>query len=270
MDRFFPNLFAHFGIHGWRLLPLFFAGNTTNFFFDLSQSRYPERSSYVRDKSDLSRIVHEIHMQQPDVVILNELLFRVHKHEIELWLRDEGFHHFSWGKSAYHSSHHDHRDMTTATMVASKLPVVDGYVPFLPQLAQPGGGGGIAGVRLANAPITILGVHLSIFYKKLWRSQVERLAELVASERDEGREVIIAGDWNATQKPIRKIKDFSSLKMRSADPNKTPTCPTNQIAGFPRRRQIDHIYVPESVETQSFTTGHFGSDHKWVSGEFSV
>lgn len=270
MDSLMRNFAAHFGIHGWRIVPLSLAGNMTNFLFDLSQSRYPERSNYIRDKSDLSRIVHVVHEQQPDVVILNELLFRVHKHEIELWLRDEGFHYFSWGRSAYHLSDLDHRDMTTATLVASKTPVLEGYVPFMPQLAQPGGGGGIAGVRLSNAPITIIGLHLAIFYKKLWRSQIERIVELVLNERDQGREVILAGDWNATSRAIIKTNGFSDLGLETADASHTPTCPTAQMFGFPRRRHIDHIFIPQKSRLSAFNSGHFGSDHMWVSATIDV
>lgn len=270
MDKPWRNFFAHLGIHGWRLIPLLIAGRTTTTFFDLSKGRYPERTEFFKDYSDLSAIVAVIEEEKPDIVVLNELLYRIHKHELETWLREDGFTHFAWGRSAHHKSYYGKRDMTMATVVASKLPIDRTFIPDIPQKAQPGGGGGISGIRLADEPVTIIGLHLSIYDKGLWKKQIKKLSRIVQEEKALGRKVILAGDWNATSQQIFSYPEFKGLKMRTLDAAKRPTCPTFSRANFPAVKQIDHIIAAEETYVKDFSLGDFGSDHRWISATMKI
>ncbi|MCK4386596.1 MAG: endonuclease/exonuclease/phosphatase family protein [Candidatus Pacebacteria bacterium] len=252
MNSIWWNLYGHFGIHGWIFPFLPIIGK----YIKLRDN--PKRLKFISKNSNLKTILNVIKKQHPNIIILNELIFQTHKEEIEKKLKLEGFNSFAWGKSAHHN------DATVCTLAASKLKATDTKIKPLTQINRAGSGGGTAGLKINNSPIIIIGLHLSSCYPNLWKQQILEIAEIIKKERKAGNEVIVAGDFNATEENINSIKRFKILGLKSVN-NKTKTCPTCQILGFPKMKILDHIFVSKNTKITNTKSGSFESDHLWLS-----
>jgi endonuclease/exonuclease/phosphatase family metal-dependent hydrolase len=82
------------------------------------------------------------------------------------------------------------------------------------------------------------------------------LSKFIAEEQCSGREVVLAGDWNASASFIQRYPFFSKLGLVDAG-NDTPTCPTF----LPWLKPLDHIFVPAQWSVKDFQAIPFGSDH---------
>lgn len=255
MDRLRENLRAHFAFHGWKFFPFVLTGNRLHRWLDYSSDTSPERVAFMRARSNLSRVLNMIATQHPDIVVLNEVIRQTHGQELTQALTAEGFPHAIWGLSDHHA------DTTVSTVIASKLSA-ESIDVTMPQYPQMGGGAGIAGVRLKDLPVTIVGAHLANGIPSLLQAEVQALKNIAADEQAAGREIVIAGDFNMTEERITSFDGgFQPYGLRSVTP--TVTCPTC----LPRQFQhaFDHIFVPTNWSVTQATTHAFGSDHLAVS-----
>ncbi len=263
MDRGFRAFAQHIGVYGWKFLPSILFSETLSKFVDMTKVEYPTRFDYVKRKTNLKPILDVLRQQTPDIIILNELIYQVHVEEIEKFFTDNGYT-FVWGKSL----HQEHT--TLSTIIATKLPSDGGAQLPIVQKAKPGSGGGFAYIRLADQPITVVGVHCSSLYEYLWSEQLEELVGFVKHERAAGRRTVIAGDFNATEEQLLARKSFEDLKIGTIDEQERWTCPVWQIGKWPHRTAIDHILAPDAWKRISFETGEFGSDHLWIHGRLDT
>ncbi|MES2134702.1 MAG: endonuclease/exonuclease/phosphatase family protein [Patescibacteria group bacterium] len=243
------------GFHGWSVLPFIIFGGRLGWLFRYSVYADSKRERWLGSKSTLTPTLDLIEKEQPDVVILNEVVYEIHKESLETALERLGFPHIAWGRSLHHPG------ATMSTVTASKLPCLsDGFTPEILQLPQISGGAGISGVRLAHLPVTIVGFHLTLGLRKLFQRQLADLVKLAEAERAEGRTMLLAGDFNARAKIIGKQKAFAKLQMTSV---------TRQVTsplGLPKQfqRDLDHIFIPTNWHIQETKYAAFGSDHSAV------
>jgi endonuclease/exonuclease/phosphatase (EEP) superfamily protein YafD len=148
-------------------------------------------------------------------------------------------------------------DATVTTVVASRFVGVPAPID-LSWESHAGGGAGVAAIRFENPSITVIGLHLGLADKFPWlyKTEIEALAQFVSEEQRRGREVIVAGDWNASARSIQHFSSFSKLGLVNAEGD-VPTCPTF----LPWLKPLDHIFIPETWRTAHVEAIPFGSDH---------
>ena len=188
--------------------------------------------------------------------MLNELIKQIQCSEIEKELSALGYSSIYFGYSA----HHD--DATVSSLVASKIKGEKLAIEFT-EGAHAGGGGGIVGLRLVQSNITVVGVHMCTpKFPWLYDAQIADIVKFLETEKLLGREVIIAGDWNASTLFLKKYPAFSKLNLINSEGDML-TCPTF----LPKLEPLDHIFVPQNFKTINSKTIAFGSDHLAVSVE---
>jgi endonuclease/exonuclease/phosphatase family metal-dependent hydrolase len=239
--------------HNWRVIPfLIFGGRFGNI---LDYGCYPQhgRTEWFKAHSSLKRTIDLIAKEKPDVLVLNELIYQTHYEELNAALADLGYSSVVWGQSPHQL------DATICTVVASRLPMVNAAPLELPWSRQVGGGGGAAYLRLRDMPIIVIGCHLAIGkgVREVFEKEIAALRDFAESEQKQGRQVIIAGDFNAIEAVIQKIPGFSKLGLRSVTNQKT--CPTCLPWIF--RTGCDHVFVPAKWQVTARDFPSFGSDH---------
>lgn len=252
------DLYGLTRFHNWRVIPFVLFGNRLRFLFDYSAKPNKKRVPYFKRVSDLHNTLELVRRERPDLLVLNELFVQLHGDAILLALQELGFKHFSKGIGSHHS------DTTLFTLVASRLPILEGGTAFvMPQRNEAGGGGGATSIRLKDHPITLIGCHFGTGNKELFAEQVRSLVDFARAEQSQGRQVIAAGDFNAPADLVQSTEGFSDLHLKSTTDRKT--CPV----GVPKIFQIacDHIFIPASWQVRGNKFPAFGSDHLAVSIE---
>jgi endonuclease/exonuclease/phosphatase family metal-dependent hydrolase len=238
--------------HTWKVIPfLLLRGHTLGLFNYTSTATNKKRLKFFSNHTTLDNTFTLIEKCQPDILILNEVILQLHRSILDQELQKMGFAHIAWGISLHYP------DITVATVVASKLPCAESFVPRILHLPEISGGAGAAGVRLRDIPLTIVGCHLSVGLRDFSRRQMQDLSEIVESEREKGRQTICAGDFNETADTLLSASPFKAAGLKSV--SRAPTCPLS----LPRflRKDLDHVFVPQSWTVKSTQTIEFGSDH---------
>jgi endonuclease/exonuclease/phosphatase family metal-dependent hydrolase len=249
MDRLVPNVKHHLHIHGWGALAHVCVPSWRGKAAQLSLSK---RLAYVHKNKNLGPTWKMIGRINPDVLVLNEVMYESHHQELESGLRQEGFQTIAWGVSTHYPG------TSISTMVATKMSGTP--IPCsMPQRPSMGGGAGMAGIRLSEIPLAVFGVHLTYRSPTLFARQINYIAQVSAQENCCGNEVIVSGDWNECVAKIVRHTDFKMLDLVSGETDESPTCPTF----LPRflQKPLDHVFVPSRWRAIESSTVAFGSDH---------
>ena len=209
-----------------------------------------KRINYLRKHENLDSTFNMIRKNNPDILILNEVVPEIHESRFDKELKDMGFTTITYGLGGKYPDAH------VSTLVATKEKAII-LQTDMPQPPYPGCGGGIAGLRLESG-VSIVGVHMAL-KGKVWREQLNAITALLQTEKIAGNQVIFAGDCNEKEEPIISGSNFSILGLVSADMQKTSTCPTSLPRIF--QRSLDHIFIPSEWKIDDFRTIAFGSDH---------
>ena len=261
-DRLRPNLRGLMWFHNWRVIPYLIFGGRFGTVFDYGSYTRPGRVEYLKEHSSLRKVIDLIVAERPDVLVLNEVLRQVHYEDLSVALQKLGYCDVVWSWSPHHP------DATLGTMIASKLPLRDAASLDFPWGRQIGGGGGAAYARLEDAPLTVIGCHLVIgkMMRSLFEDEIEALVEFASGEQRSGRQVVIAGDFNAGENRIQKTSGFASLHLKTVTTRNTnPTCLPEIF-----RTACDHIFVASDASVRPTHFVHFGSDHLAVMTEVRI
>jgi endonuclease/exonuclease/phosphatase family metal-dependent hydrolase len=254
MDHLTPVIKGHLAFHGPTMLRFLFYPRSLKPLHAYTSAR---RVKYLESNVDLRNTFDLIERAQADLVVLNEVLPQFHRETLEPYLEQLGYHTRVWGGSLHYP------DATVSTVIASKAPGT--AIPIdLSWEEHAGGGAGIAAIRLDDMPVTAIGLHLGMADKFPWlyEKEIEVLAKFVSREQEQGRDVIIAGDWNSSEQHIQEFPSFSRLDLTDALGN-IPTCPLF----LPWQKPLDHIFIPKSWRAGGVETRAFGSDHLAVTAE---
>lgn len=235
----------------WKFIPfILLRGRTLGGLFDYTMTYSERQVAFLTAKSDLTNLYRLLEREQPDIVIVNELLQELHKEKFEKYLTEKQFTTIAWGRALHAPG------MTVSTIVASKLPSTS-FAFDVHQVAEISGGGGFAGIRLTDSPISIIGGHFTNSRRTLSREQISDVGKAADVEIQNGRMVVIVGDFNETQGCIRRVQNFQALDLASVSQEKT--FPTFLPKSF--RRDLDHIFVSKGIKVLNARTIPFGSDH---------
>ena len=236
-------------IHGPGILTYEFLPSLRGLCPSVSEAK---RVAYARRNESLEPIFDLVRLMAPDVLVLNEVLYELHREKIERALRTMGFMTIAWGVSTHYPG------TSISTLVATKKP--GAVIPCtMPQRPSMGGGAGMAGIRLKAQSISLFGMHLTYRNPPMFEKQLAYIAGLARKEIDDGDEVILAGDFNESEASVCANADFQSLGLASADPNEKATCPTF-LPQF-LRKPLDHIFIPRRWIGAHAEAIAFGSDH---------
>lgn len=239
-----------FAFYGWRIIPFLLLRGQSLGVFNYTPFERKKREEFFAARSSLDSILMVIRVERPTILILNELIQSIHGEKILQELKKEGFVSFSWGLMPLPL------DARVGTLVASKYPA-DSFTPHIRYLPLISGGGRGAGLRLRDYPITIMGCHLTVGKRTLSEGQIDDLALAAETERAQGREVILAGDFNETAIQISHIPRFRNLNLATI--TNQPTCPLGLPSVF--RKDLDHVFIPRSWQISERRYLAFGSDH---------
>ena len=251
MDSLWRHLRGHLAFHG--------AGAIAYLFFPPAHKLFPvaeaySRARYLRAHSSISAILTLIEEENPDILVLNELIYELMHDPLKEALRQLGYTSFAWGKSEHHEDAH------VSTLVAAKESG-EAFPCTMPQNPYMGGGGGIAGLRLGSG-VSVIGAHL-VNGQSIWKAQVEAIADQAQKEIDSGNKVILAGDWNHNERAINEVESFRALGLKSVEKKESGTCPSFFLWRF----ALDHIFISETWKSARANTLAFGSDHLALSAE---
>lgn len=254
MDSLLTNIVGHLIFHGRQMITLFINPVSLK---NRKGYLYPRRVKYLKRHSSLKNIIALIREESPDIIMLNELIFQLHKDELQNELINLGYKYFSWGFSEHYA------DTTVSSFVASKSKAESVMIKF-PQESHAGGGAGIASIRFSESNITAISVHMCVSDKFPWLydAEIETITKFIQGEKSTGREVVIGGDWNASASYLKKYDLFSKSNFINSEGD-LPTCPTF----FPKLNSLDHVFIPNNWKTLNAKTISFGSDHLAVSVE---
>jgi endonuclease/exonuclease/phosphatase (EEP) superfamily protein YafD len=253
-DKLIPCIKSLLWFHNWRVVPFLIFGGRFGRIFDYGSHSRAGRPEWFLAHSSLSKVIDLITAELPDVIILNELLYQIHYETLNTALAELGYKDIVWGFSPHHP------DAILSTVVASRIPVLSGGASLeLPWGRQIGGGGGASYVSLADMPVTVVGCHLVIGkgMRVVFEKEIAVLKNFAEEERKSGRQVVIAGDFNATDGKIQDTMNFASLKLKTVTTQKTnPLC----LPAF-LRTECDHIFLPSNWQIPETRFLSFGSDH---------
>lgn len=249
MDHLALSVKHQLHIHGWGALAYLFCPPLFRECGKISRSR---RVAYVLKNKNLGSTEEMISRTQPDVLVLNELIYELYGAEVETYLGQQGFQAIGWGIS----SHYPGTSISTLVAVKSGGELISCSMPQRPSI---GGGAGMTGIRLAGRSQSVFGVHLTYRSPALFLQQIRYIARMAADEKARGNEVVIAGDWNESVSTITANSDFRSLGLMTGASRQHLTCPTF----FPRflRSSLDHVFVPNGWRQVRSDAIAFGSDH---------
>src|SRR3989344_263276 len=262
-DKFLPCIKSLLWFHNWRVVPFIISGGRFGKIFDYSSYPRLGRIEWFKAHSSLEKTIGLIAKENPDVFVLNELLYQIHHKPLNTALVRLGYKNLVWGMSPHHP------DAILSTVVASRLPVLLGAAPLdLPWGRQIGGGGGAAYMRLADAPITVVGCHLVIGkgMRSVFEKEIAALKNFSESEERQGRQVVMAGDFNAVNERIQCTANFAALKLKTVTPEKTNPVFLPKIL----QSACDHIFLPLEWQVLETRFPYFGSDHLAVVAEGKI
>ncbi len=245
--------------HNWRVLPFLISGGRLGRVFEYGSHSRAGRIEWFAKHSSLEPALRLVAEESPDVLVLNELLHQIHYRPLNDALARLGYGTVIWGLSPHHP------DATISSVVASRLPVLDAAPMELPWGIQMGGGGGAAYVRLADVPVTVIGCHLAIGkgMQATFEGEIAALTRFGLDEQRQGRQVVVAGDFNAVSQRIQRTAGFDSLHLR------TVTAEVTSAMCLPKLFQTvyDHIFIPKSWQLRAIRYPAFGSDHLAVAAD---
>jgi len=265
-DSLFTNVRAFWEFGGSLMGLYFFLWLLRGRFLDALSKRirlsFPpsaRRTRYFSSHNNIPRLLALVRAEDPDVLVLNEVLRQFHQEELTRGLSALGFVSFAWNFIDYFP------DMAFGTLVASKL-LAEPFPASIRELPQWKSGSRTAGLRFRNAPLSVIGCHLDLAARELLKGQLDDLAALHAKEKNAGRSVVIAGDCNETAKKILAHPGFCALGFKSVTTQ--ATCPLS----FPQilRWDLDHIFIPTTWQVRDVTYPSFGSDHLAVAAEVTL
>lgn len=249
MDNLASSLWHQLHIHGWGVLTYEFLPALRDTFASVSEER---RVAYVKKKQHLGPTVELIQRADPDMLVLNEVIYELYREPLEQKCKEMGFTTIAWGVSTHYSG------TSISTLVATKergeiIPCT------MPQRPSMGGGAGMTGIRLSGRPISIFGMHLTYRNPVMFSKQLAYIATMTKGEQTQGKEVVLAGDWNESEAAVSFNQDFKTLGLISADTQEKLTCPTF-LPGF-MQKSLDHIFMPAHWKSDHAEALAFGSDH---------
>lgn len=246
MDRVISNFRAHAAYHSWPTVATlafpFLRGRVGRI------PRKAGRTEGLQARDNLAATIALVQSCDPDIAILNEVVFETQGERLRAALKEMGFRTIAWGFAAHHE------DARVSTWVAAKEAGAQ-FACEMPQSPYPGHGAGIAGMRLEGG-ISAIGVHLANGVA-LWYEQLVAVGRIVAEEKARGNHIVVAGDWNHNERAIFRHSQLGELGLVSADWEKHGTCPTY----LPFRLSLDHIFISDSWKLVRAETMAFGSDH---------
>jgi endonuclease/exonuclease/phosphatase family metal-dependent hydrolase len=249
MDQLFSSVTHQVHIHGWGILTYEYLPVLRGKIATVSTSK---RVDYVRKQQNLEPTLELVRRTCPDILVLNETIYEIYRDELEFALSRLGFETVAWGVSTHYPG------TTISTLVATKRSGT--AIPCtMPQRPSMGGGAGMAGIRLSALPLSVFGVHLTYRSPTLFKRQVSYIAKAAALESAQGREVILAGDWNECEAEIFANPQFRSLQLTSAALKEDVTCPT--FLPHLLRKPLDHVFIPSNWHRSHSEVIGFGSDH---------
>ena len=259
-DNLFANVASLLAFHNWRVIPFIISKNLLNFIFDYSLHPSLKRLPYFQKHFNLEKVIAMVAKELPDILVLNELFLQFNEATV-LELKKLGFKEFSYGLSSHYP------DTTLITLIASHLETLPERPELgIPQGEQMGGGGGNTCVRFKDMPITMIGCHLACGIPDIVTQQLKALTKFATKEKQKGRQIIIAGDFNLPAEKIENFPHFKELGVKTVTDHKTcPTC-------LPKIFQIgcDHIFIPSEWKVNYKNFIPFGSDHLAVSVEVEI
>lgn len=249
MDRFATSVWHQLHIHGPGILTYEFLPGLRGLSPTVSETR---RVAYAKNHQHLEPIFNLVRSISPDVLTLNETLYEIYRDDIERELRANGFQTIAWGVSTHYPG------TSISTLVATKES--GDIIPCeMPQRPSMGGGAGMAGIRLRGKPLSVFGMHLTYRNPPMFAKQLAYIGSLAKKEQTQGREILLAGDFNESESAVRANPDFQTLGLVSADSREKLTCPTF-LPPF-ARKPLDHVFMPSSWKTKHAEAIAFGSDH---------
>jgi endonuclease/exonuclease/phosphatase family metal-dependent hydrolase len=249
MDRLYSSIKHQLHVHGWGALTYEFFPTLRGKMATVSERK---RTAYILEHRNLEPTIDLIRQSQPDVLVLNEAIYELYREELEATLGRLGFRTMAWGVSTHYPG------TRIATLVASR----EQGEPIqckMPQRPSMGGGAGMAGIRLPASELAVFGVHLTYRSPGLFKQQLRYIAKIASSERRNGRDLVLAGDWNEPEAAIVSNPDFASLDLMSGVVHEDSTCPTFLPSHF--QKALDHIFIPRHWQRGPSKTLPFGSDH---------
>lgn len=249
MDNFVSSVRHQLAIHGWGILAYEFFPPLRGKTAVVSETK---RVAYVKAHKNLEMTFDMIKRYQPDVLVLNEVIYELYRDQMEQELKKEGFKSIAWGVSTHYNG------TSISTLIATKQPGT--AIPCtMPQRPSMGGGAGMAGIRLKERQLSILGMHLTYRSPTLFKRQIKYIVEIAVAEKALGNNIVLAGDWNESESAIFANPEFKTLDVVAGNSPEKLTCPTF----FPQRlrKPLDHIFIPSHWKTTRSETIAFGSDH---------
>jgi endonuclease/exonuclease/phosphatase family metal-dependent hydrolase len=248
MDRLLSSVRHHLHIHGLAILNCRFSRRSD----DRIVAVRMRRAKYISKHQNLNPTIDMIWRLQPDILILNEVIYELNRELFEDVLDRIGFQTIEWGVSNHYPG------ASISTLLATRAPGTS-IRCAMPQRPSMGGGAGMAGVELAVGSLSVFGMHLTYGGSLLFERQVKYIAEVARNQATRLSNIVVAGDWNASEATIFANQDFRRLNLVSGASIENPTCPSF----FPRflQRPLDHVFVPSKWKRVRSEAIAFGSDH---------
>jgi endonuclease/exonuclease/phosphatase family metal-dependent hydrolase len=248
MDHLLSSVKHHLHIHGLAILNCGFSQRAD----DRNMAIRMRRVWYVKKHQNLNPTFDMIWRIQPDILILNEVIYELNREPFEEVLDRIGFRTMEWGVSNHYPG------ASISTLLATRASGTS-IRCAMPQRPSMGGGAGMAGIELTVGSLRVFGMHLTYGGSQLFERQVKYIAEVARNQATRLSDVVVAGDWNASEATIFANQDFRSLNLVSGASIENPTCPSF----FPRflQRPLDHVFVPSRWKRVRSEAIAFGSDH---------
>jgi endonuclease/exonuclease/phosphatase family metal-dependent hydrolase len=249
MDRLGSSIRHQLHIHGPGILTYEFLPGLRSLSPVVSEAK---RVAYVKKNQHLEPVFELIRRTEPDVLVLNEVIYEVYRERVEQELYAMGFQTIAWGVS----THYPGTSISTLLATKERGEIIPCTMPQRPSM---GGGAGMTGIRLKDKALSLFGMHLTYRNPSMFIKQLGYIAVMARNEKSKGKEVALVGDFNESEPTVCANPDFKSLGLISADPQEKLTCPTF----LPRfmQKPLDHTFIPANWKRKHAQTMAFGSDH---------
>jgi endonuclease/exonuclease/phosphatase family metal-dependent hydrolase len=194
----------------------------------------------------------QISIEKPDILCLTEIP-RTAVGRLKKRLRKEGFRSFSYRPSQWYSGRFNIGVMLATRQESGKNRMPEDTVHAL------AAGWGYAHLWVPAQNLVIVGVHLAL---NSWvhRLQLRALSKFVLKQKNLGRRIIVAGDFNCTEAFARKTSAlFRKAKLMGSRLRTFPNGLPNAL-----RWDLDHVFCCESfIIKQAKAISRF-SDHMMI------